>query len=644
VIGLNRECSGGIAPAKTKKTALISVYDKSGVLEFARDLSEMGFEIISSGGTARHLRDGGLNVRDVSDLTGFPEILFGRVKTLHPKIHGGILCRRDDPRHLAEVADHDIPLIDLVCVNLYPFRSVAGKGDASLDDVIENIDIGGPTLIRAAAKNYRDVIVTVNSESYGEIARGLKVQGDIDLDTRFRLACEAFEHTAVYDTQVSSYLSHLRSTSVKRGPDEFVCESEPAGGDSQASKAACKGDAKGKVESGAGDKESGKGSSYDFKEGFGDRLLLYLEKASDLRYGENPHQAAAYYRPWPEPVSEASKPVDGIAPTRKIQGKELSFNNINDANAAMAIVSEFTEPAACAVKHTNPCGVACGKDLAEAFRGAYESDPVSIFGGIVAFNKTVTEDVAARLSPIFLEVVLAPAFDEKALEILSKKKDLRILTFDPSWAKRRWRDIRDTENIGSQSRGYDSAGGIHTGRIRKVAPGYYLAKYDLKGVVGGLLVQERDLPDEEFTGQLDGLACLGGGQGLLPNDWRIVTKRAPEAREIADLVFGWLVCKHVKSNAIVIASSRRTCGIGAGQMSRIDAAKIAIGHAGPLAKGAVMASDAFFPFSDVVNEAYEAKITAIVQPGGSVRDAESIEACDAHGIAMIFTGKRHFKH
>lgn len=612
------------------RLALISVYDKTGVVEFARSLSEIGFEIVSSGKTARHLRDGGVKARDVSDLTGFPEILSGRVKTLHPKVHGGILGIRRDPRHRAEMMDHDIAPIDLVCVNLYPFRDVAGREDATLEEIVENIDIGGPAMIRAAAKNHRDVIVVVDPASYEPVIRALRWSGDIDPGMRFWLACKAFEYTAIYDAQVASFLSYMR---------ERACIGTYIGMKERA--------------------HSGEGQNL-----LRDRLLIYLEKAGDLRYGENPHQHAAYYRYWPEPLSASPWPPAGVVPAKQVQGKELSFNNINDADAAVSLICEFREPAACVVKHTNPCGVACGKDLAEAFKKAYESDPVSIFGGIVAFNRSVTAEVAAMLSPIFLEVVLAPSFDKGALELLSKKKDLRLLTFDPDFgratsgslggeksARWTWEASGAPEEAGGGTG--QEAGSVETSAAGGgvSAPRDFLVRYDVRGVTGGLLIQERDLPDEVSLERREDAVSAREGSGAgcegrkepRPG-WRVVTTRSPRPEETADLEFAWLVCKHVKSNAIVIASSRRTCGIGGGQTSRIDAARIAVMRAGEKAKGAVMASDAFFPFPDVVEEAARAGITAIVQPGGSIRDAESIEACNARGIAMVFTGRRHFRH
>ncbi|MDK2882539.1 MAG: phosphoribosylaminoimidazolecarboxamide formyltransferase / cyclohydrolase [Bacillota bacterium] len=508
----------------TVKRALLSVSDKGGIVEFARGLAELGVEIVSSGGTARVLAEAGVPVRRVEEVTGFPEILDGRVKTLHPAIHAGILARRDVPEHLAKLEELGIRPIDLVAVNLYPFAATIARPDVTLEEAVENIDIGGPTLIRAAAKNHRGVVVVVNPLHYEEILKELREKGGVSFDTAYRLAAEAFAHTAQYDSVIAAYLA---------------------------------------------------GRS----EAFPACLPLTYTKVRDLRYGENPHQRAALYaRPGAE---------EGIPFARQLHGKELSFNNIADANAAWELVQEFSAPCAVGVKHMNPCGVGIGPDLLQAWRKAYAGDPVSIFGGIVAFNREVTADLAAALNEIFLEVVIAPGFSDEALTILKEKKNRILLE-----AKR--------------------------GRAQ---PGW-----DLRTVRGGLLVQELDVRDYD------------------PADLKVVTRRAPTEKEMADLAFAWKVVKYVKSNAIVLARDGGTVGVGAGQMNRVGAVEIAVRQAGEKARGAVLASDAFFPMPDSVEAAARAGVTAIIQPGGSVRDADSIRAADEAGIAMVFTGIRHFRH
>lgn len=513
------------------KKALISVSDKTGVVIFAQELETMGWEIVSTGGTATILRKAGVKVQDVSELTGFPEILEGRLKTLHPLVHGGILGRRDSALHLQQWQEHGIAAIDLVAVNLYPFPEVIAKEGVSLEEAVENIDIGGPTMIRAAAKNYHDVIVVVDPGNYSMVIEELRRDGDLSLSSRYNLAVEAFSQTAYYDSIISNYFR-------ERG---------------------------------------------EKKERFPATLTMPWRKVQDLRYGENPQQKASFYR---EPLPDKTS----LAAGKQLQGKELSFNNINDLNATWEIVREFTEPAAVAVKHTNPCGVGAADTLLEAYHKAYAADPVSIFGGIVALNREVDEQTASEMSKIFLEVIAAPAFSPAALGILGRKKNVRLLemTLGSSESKRK--------------------------------------ALDFKKVSGGLLLQE-DL-QEVYN----------------PQEWRIVTTRKPTEQEMKDLLFALKVVKHVKSNAIVIAKRQQTLGIGAGQMSRVGAVKIAAEQAGEKIKGSVLASDAFFPFKDGVEIAAREGVTAIIQPGGSNRDEEVIAACEQYHVAMLFTGKRYFKH
>lgn len=506
-----------------KKRALISVSDKTGVVPFARGLSELGYEIISTGGTYKLLSEAGVKVAKVSDITGFPEILDGRVKTLHPAIHGGILALRNE-EHLNQLAANHIGTIDIVAVNLYPFRETIKKPGVSLAEAIENIDIGGPAMIRAAAKNYQGVIVVVNPACYEKVLASLKEKGDVDQDMRFMLAVEAFSHTAAYDSMISRYLAEIKGEAL---PDSFA---------------------------------------------------LAGEKVYELRYGENPHQKAAFYRDM--------MPVRGLADAEQLNGKELSYNNIIDAEAAYLLVQEFEEPACVIIKHTNPCGVALGENLREAFDRAFAADPVSAFGGIVAFNRVVDIKAAEKAAEFFMEVVIAPGYEEEALDFLKSKKNLRILK-------------------------------LENGLKPKLA---------VRSVLGGFLVQE------------------SGDKDLAPDGLQAVTRLKPGEEEIKDLIFAWKVVKHVKSNAIVIAKDRATVGIGAGQMNRVGAARIALEQGGEKCRGAVMASDAFFPFKDTVELAARYGIKAIIQPGGSMRDGESIEACDEHGISMVFTGIRHFKH
>ncbi|HLU24028.1 MAG TPA: bifunctional phosphoribosylaminoimidazolecarboxamide formyltransferase/IMP cyclohydrolase [Bacillaceae bacterium] len=509
------------------KRALISVSDKTGVVDFAKELVTLGFEILSTGGTKKALEENNVPVIGVDEITGFPEILEGRVKTLHPNIHGGLLAKRDDASHLEQLQQQGIQLIDLVCVNLYPFQQTIAKPDVTPDDAIENIDIGGPSMLRAAAKNHDYLTVVVDAADYAGVLSELRENGVVSKETKRKLAAKVFRHTAAYDAQIAEYMT------------ELVGEQQP------------------------------------------ERVTFTYELKQNLRYGENPHQQAAFYK---RPLgSEFS-----IAYATQLHGKELSYNNIHDADAALQIVKDFEEPAAVAVKHMNPCGVGIGANANEAFQKAYEADSTSIFGGIVAFNREVDADTARQLHEIFLEIVIAPSFTEEALSILTAKKNLRLLTID-----------FEKEN-----------------KQEKV----------LTSVEGGLLLQDQDsytFEDAEIT---------------------VPTKRQPTEEELAALKLGWKVVKHVKSNAIVVAGNDMTLGVGAGQMNRVGAAKIALEQAGERAKGAVLASDAFFPMGDTVEAAAKAGITAIIQPGGSIRDEESIKACDENGIAMVFTGIRHFKH
>jgi phosphoribosylaminoimidazolecarboxamide formyltransferase/IMP cyclohydrolase len=518
--------------------ALLSVSDKTGLIEFARALSGHGIEMISTGGTAKAIADAGLDVRDVSELTGFPEMIDGRVKTLHPKVHGGLLAIRDDAKHAASMKEHGIAPIDLLVVNLYPFEATVAKG-AAYDDCIENIDIGGPAMIRAAAKNHNDVVVLVDTDDYARVLDELKRHGGATtLSLRKSLAQKAYARTAAYDAAISNWFANE------------LHEQTPA------------------------------------YRAFGGKLL------QPLRYGENPHQSAAFYRTGDQRF--------GVATARQVQGKELSYNNINDTDAAYECVAEFTQGPACViVKHANPCGVAEGASLVEAYRKAHACDPTSAFGGIVALNGKLDADAARAITEIFTEVIIAPNATEEAISIVGAKKNLRLLL----------------------------AGGL---------PDLKASGLTVKSVAGGLLVQSRD------NAVVDAMKL------------KTVTRRAPTEPELADLRFAFRVVKHVKSNTIVYAKDRATVGIGAGQMSRVDAARIAARKAEdaareqklpvPLTKGSVVASDAFFPFADGLLVAIEAGATAVIQPGGSMRDDEVIKAADEHGVAMVFTGVRHFRH
>ena len=512
--------------------AILSVTDKTGLADFARKLSGMEVELISTGGTAKLLRDSGIAVKDISEVTGFPEMLDGRVKTLHPKVHGGILHRREDASHRAAVAEHGIQAIDMVVVNLYAFEKTAAKPGVHFDELIENIDIGGPSMIRSAAKNFHDVAVVTSPADYAVIAEEMSQSGGaLSADTKWRLAQKAFATTAAYDSAIASTLERVSTN-----------------GNSQLHHA----------------------------EGFPATLRLSFSKVTDLRYGENPHQKAAMY-------SDGSG--TGVANGRQVQGKELSYNNIVDLQAAWDLAQEFEEPVCAIIKHTNPCGTATGKTLAEAYKRALECDPVSAFGGVIGVNRTVDPAAAEEMAKLFLEVIAAPAFDPGAVERFSAKKNLRLveITHSPQ-------------------------------------------KWVLKNVSGGMLVQDADLHQ------------------LQESDLKVVTKRPPTPEEKRALLFAWKVCKHVKSNAIVYSRDGQTVGVGAGQMSRVDSCRVGAQKAVLPLKGAVAASDAFFPFPDGVEEIAKAGATAIIQPGGSVRDQELIEAADRLGMAMIFTGVRHFKH
>lgn len=529
---------------KKIRRAIVSVTDKTGVVEFSKALAKMGVEIISTGGTARLLEEKGVQVIPIASYTGFPEMLDGRVKTLHPKIHGGILGMRENDVHAKEMETHGILPIDMVVVNLYAFEKTVEKG-AALEETIENIDIGGPTMIRAAAKNFKDVTSVIDPGDYKCVIDEMKKNdGAVTEETRFALAKKVFQLTARYDGAISNYLGG-------------------AHGDEQARR-------------------------------FPETFTLQLKKLQDLRYGENPHQAAAFYQGPESP--ESPSPQGSLSGARKLQGKELSYNNILDLDAAITLAREFHEPAAVIIKHNNPCGTAMSKEgLVSAYTKALACDSKSAFGGIVGFNGTVTVELANRLADIFLEAVVAPGFEKKALEIFKKKKNLRV---------------------------------VETGEPAKgAAKGEHAAPLELKRVSGGFLLQT---PDRESA-----------------SDLKTVTQRGPTDTELEDLLFAWNVVKHVKSNAIVIARCTQTIGIGAGQMSRIDSTRIAAmkaKDAGLEIQGSVLASDAFFPFRDNVDLASERGITAIIQPGGSVRDEEVIEAANDHDIAMVFTGIRHFRH
>ncbi|MBA3713894.1 MAG: bifunctional phosphoribosylaminoimidazolecarboxamide formyltransferase/IMP cyclohydrolase [Pyrinomonadaceae bacterium] len=543
--------------------ALLSVSDKTGVLEFARDLSGFGIELLSTGGTAKTLRDAGIAVRDVSEVTGFPEMLDGRVKTLHPRIHGGLLAVRDDANHMKALDAHGIKPIDMVVINLYPFEQTIARKGVTLEEAIEQIDIGGPAMIRSAAKNFRDVAVVVSSFFYPRLLEEMnRTHGSLSLATRAELAWRAFKHTSDYDAKVFSFLGRTAAPeSFGRHPDDAMSGIDAETND--------------EVETDAAAGASGDQLHKHFK--------LILNKVSDLRYGENPHQKAALYST--AFYGEAER--GGIAHAELLSGKEMSFNNYVDSDAAWQLVCDFDGTACAIIKHMNPSGVGLGVSLEEAYRRALATDPVSAFGGIVAFNQTVDATAARAVVEIFTEVVVAPDYDQDAVEVFRAKKNLRIL------------------RVGDARR----AGGL-----------------DFKRIIGGMLVQTRD------------------AHRLTRDELKLVSARAPSEQEMASLLFAWTVCKHTKSNAIVYARDGQTVGVGAGQMSRVDSVRIGAMRAQLPITGSVLASDAFFPFRDGVDEAARHGITAIIQPGGSVRDPEVISAADEHGLAMVLTGMRHFRH
>ena len=518
--------------------ALISVFDKSGIMEFARALASLKIEILSTGGTSKLLREAGISVRDVSDFTGWPEMLGGRVKTLHPKVHGGLLYRRKHADDQKQAAEHGIAPIDLVVVNLYPFESTAAKPNLTAEELIENIDIGGPTMLRSAAKNFESVTVITDPNDYNRVAQEVAATGDTSLETRRELALKVFATTSRYDGIIATELERLRTQ------DGHLQLTE--------------------------------------KPLLPERLHFAIRKQQSLRYGENPHQAAALYIP-------AGAPPSGLAAAKQLQGKELSYNNFVDLEAARSLAAEFEQPAAIIVKHNNPCGTAEQPTLKEAYLKALASDPVSAFGGVLAFNRTIDAATAEEVAKLFVECIAAPGFDEQAKVIFAAKKNLRLLELPLD--------------------------GLQPER-----------ELQLKRILGGMLVQEPDL------GQLN------------PDALKVVTKRQPTPAEMHTLRFAWKVCKHVKSNAIVFARDGATLGVGAGQMSRVDSVKIAVMKAQSSLAGSVVASDAFFPFPDGVEEAAKAGAVAFIQPGGSVRDGEVISAADRLGLAMVFTGMRHFLH
>lgn len=511
------------------KRALISVSNKKGIVDFAKKLQILGIEIISTGGTAKILEENGVKVQPVSSITGFPECLDGRVKTLHPAVHGGLLARRDNPKHMQQLKELNISPIDLVVINLYPFKETIAKEGVSLEEAIENIDIGGPTMLRSAAKNHQDVVVVTDPKDYDSVLEEIECKGEVTYATKYRLALKVFEHTAHYDAMISDYLRK------------------------------------------------------QIDSGFPEVLTMTFEKVQDLRYGENPHQKAIFYR-------EVGKKEGSLVNAVQLHGKELSFNNINDTNGALELLKEYDEPTIVAVKHTNACGVASGYDLYDAYLKAYACDPTSIFGGIIAANRTVDARTAEEIHKIFVEIVIAPDFEEEALEILKAKKNIRLLKL---------------------------------GNILQKQPE---GAIDIKKVNGGILVQtvNNALLEEETL--------------------KVVTERIPTKKEMEDMQFAWKVVKHIKSNGIVIAKNQQTVGIGPGQVNRIWAVENAIKQANIEIKGSVMASDAFFPFSDCVEAAAKSGITAVIQPGGSIRDQDSIDKANEYGIAMVFTGIRHFKH
>ena len=515
--------------------ALISVSDKTGITELAQGLHEAGAEIISTGGTAAAIRDKGIPVKDVSEITGFPECLDGRVKTLHPAIHAGILAMRDDPAHMTQLSDLNIDTIDIIAINLYPFKKTIMNKDCTLEEAIENIDIGGPTMLRAAAKNWQDVAVVVDPADYAVLLEELK-SGGITRNTKFRLAAKVFEHTAAYDALITQYFN--------------------------------------------------KTLNIDFPQ----NLTLTYELQQPMRYGENPHQKAAFYRS-PLPVAGS------LAGAKQLHGRELSYNNIGDAEGALSLLREFDEPAVVAVKHANPCGVGAGfATVKECWQKAYEADPMSVFGGIVAVNRTLDAETAEEMSKVFLEIIIAPGFDEGSIKTLSKKRNIRLL------------------EVGACIRGPE-----HPASAGEMT--------ECRTVSGGLLIQTSD-------------NCLLDNENTL----NVVTKRKPTEQELRDALLAWRIVKHVKSNGIAVAREGQSLGIGPGQVNRFWPCMEALERSGDRARGAALASDAFFPFDDCVEAAGKAGIGCIIQPGGATRDEDSIAKADAYGIAMIFTGMRHFKH
>ena len=507
--------------------ALVSVSDKAGVVEFCQNLVRLGWEIIATGGTQKLLDDSGVKTIGISDVTGFPEICDGRVKTLHPKVHGGLLARRDDESHLKALKDNAIEFIDMVCVNLYPFRQTIAKPDVKMEDAIENIDIGGPSMLRSAAKNYRDVTVVCDPEDYACIIKEIEEGGNTTLETRLQLSAKAYTHTAEYDMCIATYMRKQAELNEK--------------------------------------------------------LFASFDLVQTLRYGENPHQSAKFY-------ASVERVPFSLATAKQLNGKEMSYNNIQDANAALNIVREFKEPFAVGLKHMNPCGAAIGTDIKDAWVKAYEADTVSIFGGIVAVNREITKEVAELMKPIFLEIIMAPSFSEEALEILCTKKNLRLLQVD--------------------------MGELESAQTQYVS------------VNGGMLVQQLDTETKEVVADM----C--------------VTERKPSAKELEDMNFGWRIVKHVKSNAIVAVKDGHTVGVGAGQMNRVGSAEIALkqAQAAGFTENLVLASDGFFPFDDTVTLAQQYGVTALVQPGGSVRDEDSVKKANEFGMTMLVTGMRHFKH
>ncbi len=515
--------------------ALISVSDKTGIVEFAKELVDLGIEIISTGGTYNKLKAEGVPAIEISDLTGFPECLDGRVKTLHPVVHAGLLAMRSKPEHMKQLKDLNIETIDMVVVNLYPFKATILKDGVTRAEAVENIDIGGPTMLRSAAKNYQDVAVVTDPRDYEKVLKELKENKEVSLDTKFYLMQKVFMHTSSYDTMIADYLKKERN-------DHELPET----------------------------------------------LTMTFEKIQDMRYGENPHQKAAFYR-------EIGKKHGSLTDAKQYNGKELSFNNINDTNGALELLKEFTEPTVVACKHGNPCGVASSENIVEAYIKAFNADKVSIYGGIVVVNREVTKELAEEMAKIFLEVIVAPSYEKEALEVLCKKKNLRVLELPEI-------DVPQDANA-----------------------------LDLKKVNGGVIVQTID------------------SELLHEEDLKVVTDREPSEKEMEDLRFAWRVVKFVKSNGIALAKDKQTIGIGPGQVNRIWSTQQCVEHAKELisedaTKGAVLASDAFFPFDDCVEEAHKAGITAIIQPGGSIRDEDSIKKCNEYGIAMVFTGMRHFRH